>query len=143
MGRSSTAKRSANGSRGKIALRMAQTCRARSWSMAMRSAWASIPPFACVSFRPIKRTTRPKNGDAPAVSCVLKCPSLHEQIANGAGPRFLASALGAALSMWTKEALHQLVATKLRDYKLIVVANREPYVHSYTADRQLEWKAPP
>jgi trehalose 6-phosphate synthase len=44
--------------------------------------------------------------------------------------------------MWTKEALHQLVESKLRDYRFIVVANREPYVHRYTADRQIEWMAP-
>jgi trehalose 6-phosphate synthase len=44
--------------------------------------------------------------------------------------------------MWTKEALHELIATKLRDYQFIVVANREPYVHRYTADRRIEWAAP-
>lgn len=44
--------------------------------------------------------------------------------------------------MWNKEALHHLVETKLRDYHFIVVANREPYVHRYTADRQIEWMAP-
>jgi alpha,alpha-trehalose-phosphate synthase [UDP-forming] len=44
--------------------------------------------------------------------------------------------------MWNKEALHHLVETKLRDYQFIVVANREPYVHRYTADRQIEWVAP-
>jgi trehalose 6-phosphate synthase len=44
--------------------------------------------------------------------------------------------------MWTKEALHQLIATKLRDYQFIVVANREPYVHRYRADRRIEWAAP-
>jgi trehalose 6-phosphate synthase len=44
--------------------------------------------------------------------------------------------------MWTKEALHQLVASKLRDYRFIIVANREPYVHRYTADRRIEWAAP-
>jgi trehalose-6-phosphate synthase len=44
--------------------------------------------------------------------------------------------------MWNKEALHHLVETKLRDYRFIVVANREPYVHRYTADRQIEWMAP-
>lgn len=33
--------------------------------------------------------------------------------------------------MWTKEALHELIQTKLRDHQLIVVANREPYIHRY------------
>jgi len=37
--------------------------------------------------------------------------------------------------MWTKEALHNLIQDKLRDHKLIVVANREPYVHRYAGDR--------
>jgi alpha,alpha-trehalose-phosphate synthase [UDP-forming] len=44
--------------------------------------------------------------------------------------------------MWNKKALHQLVETKLRDYQFIIVANREPYVHRYTADRQIEWTTP-
>jgi alpha,alpha-trehalose-phosphate synthase [UDP-forming] len=44
--------------------------------------------------------------------------------------------------MWNKEALHHLVENKLRDYQLIIVANREPYVHRYTADRQIEWTTP-
>ncbi len=44
--------------------------------------------------------------------------------------------------MWTKEALHQLIGTKLRDYRFIVVANREPYVHRYTEERAIEWVAP-
>jgi trehalose 6-phosphate synthase len=33
--------------------------------------------------------------------------------------------------MWTKEALHELIQTKLRGHKLILVANREPYQHRY------------
>ena len=44
--------------------------------------------------------------------------------------------------MWNKEALHQLIETKLRDSRLIVVANREPYVHRYTADRRIECVPP-
>jgi trehalose 6-phosphate synthase len=31
--------------------------------------------------------------------------------------------------MWTREALHDLIDTKLRGYQLIVVSNREPYIH--------------
>jgi hypothetical protein len=31
--------------------------------------------------------------------------------------------------MWTKDALHDLIATKLSNYQLIVAANREPYIH--------------
>lgn len=37
--------------------------------------------------------------------------------------------------MWTKEALHELIQNKLRDYLLIVVANREPYIHRYAGKR--------
>lgn len=33
--------------------------------------------------------------------------------------------------MWTKEALNELIQTKLRDYQLIVVGNREPYIHRF------------
>ncbi|MDM7998911.1 MAG: trehalose-6-phosphate synthase [Dehalococcoidia bacterium] len=35
--------------------------------------------------------------------------------------------------MWTREALHELVVEKLRDYLFVVVSNREPYVHSYVS----------
>ncbi len=37
--------------------------------------------------------------------------------------------------MWTKEALHALIDEKLRDHKLIIVANREPYIHQYDGDK--------
>jgi trehalose 6-phosphate synthase len=37
--------------------------------------------------------------------------------------------------MWTKEALYDLIQTKLRDYQFIIVANREPYIHRYAGDR--------
>ncbi len=37
--------------------------------------------------------------------------------------------------MWTKEALHDLIQTRLRDYQLIVVANREPYIHRHVGKR--------
>ena len=37
--------------------------------------------------------------------------------------------------MWTKEALHDLIENKLHDYQLIVVANREPYIHRYVGKR--------
>ncbi len=31
--------------------------------------------------------------------------------------------------MWNRNALHELIETKLTDHQLIVVANREPYIH--------------
>lgn len=37
--------------------------------------------------------------------------------------------------MWSKEALHDLIQTKLRDYVFIVVANREPYIHRHAGKR--------
>jgi alpha,alpha-trehalose-phosphate synthase [UDP-forming] len=33
--------------------------------------------------------------------------------------------------MWDKASLHDLIETKLTDYQIIVVANREPYIHRY------------
>jgi trehalose 6-phosphate synthase len=33
--------------------------------------------------------------------------------------------------MWTREALHELIRDKMAGYRLIVVANREPYIHRY------------
>ena len=35
------------------------------------------------------------------------------------------------MSTWTKESLQELVAAKLGDRLLVVVSNREPYVHTY------------
>jgi len=35
----------------------------------------------------------------------------------------------AAMEMWTKERIHDLVADRLSGVKLIVVSNREPYIH--------------
>jgi alpha,alpha-trehalose-phosphate synthase [UDP-forming] len=37
--------------------------------------------------------------------------------------------------MWTKDALHEVIETRLRDYRLIVVANREPYIHRFVGER--------
>jgi trehalose 6-phosphate synthase len=37
--------------------------------------------------------------------------------------------------MWTKEALHQLIETRLSNHQLIVVANREPYIHRHVGRR--------
>jgi trehalose 6-phosphate synthase len=36
--------------------------------------------------------------------------------------------------MWTKRALHDLIHEKLRDHKLIIVANREPYIHRFVGE---------
>ena len=37
-------------------------------------------------------------------------------------------------SVWTKEALAELIEAKMRGYRFIVVSNREPYVHQYSGD---------
>lgn len=36
--------------------------------------------------------------------------------------------------MWDKASLHELIRTRLTDYQVIVVANREPYQHRYAAE---------
>ena len=36
--------------------------------------------------------------------------------------------------MWDRRALHELIDSRLRDQRLIVVANREPYIHRYVGD---------
>ena len=36
--------------------------------------------------------------------------------------------------MWSKEELHELIQTQFRDYQLIVVANREPYIHRHVGN---------
>ena len=33
--------------------------------------------------------------------------------------------------MWDKASLHELIETKMTDYPMIVVANREPFMHFY------------
>jgi trehalose 6-phosphate synthase len=36
--------------------------------------------------------------------------------------------------MWTKQSIKELVESKLRGYRLIVVSNRQPYMHRYTGE---------
>jgi trehalose 6-phosphate synthase len=36
--------------------------------------------------------------------------------------------------MWDRSALHSLIVARLRGQRLIVVANREPYIHRYVGD---------
>jgi trehalose 6-phosphate synthase len=37
--------------------------------------------------------------------------------------------------MWTKEALQDLIQTKLGDRRFLIVSNREPYLHRYVGNR--------
>jgi trehalose-6-phosphate synthase len=39
------------------------------------------------------------------------------------------------MATWTKEQLFELVSSQLRDYRFIVVSNREPYIHTKTEER--------
>jgi alpha,alpha-trehalose-phosphate synthase [UDP-forming] len=43
--------------------------------------------------------------------------------------------------MWNKESLHKLIQSKLSNYNLIVVANREPYIHRHV-DEEIECQRP-
>jgi trehalose 6-phosphate synthase len=36
--------------------------------------------------------------------------------------------------MWDKASLHDLITTRMTDYQMIVVANREPYIHRFAGD---------
>jgi trehalose 6-phosphate synthase len=37
--------------------------------------------------------------------------------------------------MWTRDALHDLIDTKLSDHQFILIANREPYQHRYSGGK--------
>src|SRR5262249_7628895 len=37
-------------------------------------------------------------------------------------------------AMWDRNALDQLIRTRLQDYQIIVVANREAYIHRFAGD---------
>lgn len=37
--------------------------------------------------------------------------------------------------MWTREILHDLIRGKLANYRFVVVANREPFIHRYVGDQ--------
>jgi len=37
--------------------------------------------------------------------------------------------------MWTRQALHDLIAARMAGYRFIVVANREPFIHRYDGDQ--------
>jgi alpha,alpha-trehalose-phosphate synthase [UDP-forming] len=46
--------------------------------------------------------------------------------------------------MWDKASLHDLIETKVIDHPMIVVANREPYIHNYdgSAGTVIKWQRP-
>jgi len=43
---------------------------------------------------------------------------------------------------WSKERLEQVAQTRLGGAKLIVVANRQPYIHRYQKNGEIEWMRP-
>src|SRR5262245_26211661 len=46
-----------------------------------------------------------------------------------------------AKNMWNRESLHQLIDEKLKTHKMIVVSNREPYLHRFRG-RAVECQRP-
>ncbi len=44
-------------------------------------------------------------------------------------------------AVWTKSSLCDLVREKLRDYRFIIVSNREPYIHVFSG-KQITYKVP-
>ena len=36
--------------------------------------------------------------------------------------------------MWTRQALRDLITDRMKDYRFIVVANREPVIHRYSGE---------
>lgn len=37
--------------------------------------------------------------------------------------------------MWTRQALRELITSKMKDYRFLVIANREPIIHRYIEDK--------
>lgn len=37
--------------------------------------------------------------------------------------------------MWTRQDLHDLIETKMKGFRFLVVSNREPFIHTYAGDR--------
>ena len=43
--------------------------------------------------------------------------------------------------MWTRDALQELIRDRLSGHQFFVVANREPYIHRYVGDGEVECDA--
>jgi len=43
---------------------------------------------------------------------------------------------------WTPQALQQVVRDQLNSAQVIIVSNREPYIHNFDADHQAVWQVP-
>lgn len=39
------------------------------------------------------------------------------------------------MRVWTREALHEMIESRMKGYRFIVVANREPFIHRYRGDQ--------
>lgn len=46
------------------------------------------------------------------------------------------------MKVWTREVLNEFIHSRMDGYKFIVVSNREPYSHRYTADGRIECLQP-
>ena len=44
--------------------------------------------------------------------------------------------------MWTRRALRDLITDRMKDYRFIVVANREPVIHDRAADGTIRERQP-
>lgn len=57
----------------------------------------------------------------------MKTPSCRQRKGIGKATRYRSEEDG--LRVWNKQSLHDLIRANLQDYQLIVVSNREPYIH--------------
>ncbi|MBX3354687.1 MAG: trehalose-6-phosphate synthase [Phycisphaeraceae bacterium] len=39
------------------------------------------------------------------------------------------------MRVWTRDSLHQMIESRMKGYRFIVVANREPFIHRFDGDR--------
>ncbi len=46
------------------------------------------------------------------------------------------------MKVWTREVLHEFIRSRMEGYRFIVVSNREPYSHRYTANGKIECVQP-
>ena len=46
------------------------------------------------------------------------------------------------MKVWTREVLNEFIRSRMEDYRFIVVSNREPYSHRYSANGEIECVQP-
>ena len=79
------------------------------------------PPLlkSLLSARPSRRVTEPLEGIQDLVTEACGCEDARTR---------------GSSEMWIEAALHELIASKLSGHQIIVVANREPYLHRFAGD---------